>query len=93
MHRRRFLEFGFRGSAAIGSAEFWTHKASDSVVSKHSGLGIRFENRQATSGVGFVLNNGTTPDKPLIDSTLGSIAVLDSTLDLESIVGNSCLLP
>ena len=27
--------------------------------------------------VDFVLNNGTTPDKPLIDSTLGGVALLD----------------
>jgi enediyne biosynthesis protein E4 len=38
---------------------------------------IRFENRQKTSQVDFVLNNGTTLDKPLIDSTLGGVALLD----------------
>ena len=38
---------------------------------------IRFENRQKQSGVQFVLNNGTVPDKPVIDSTLGGVAVLD----------------
>ena len=38
---------------------------------------IRFENRQAPSGVRFVLNNGTTEDKPIIDSMLGGVAVFD----------------
>ena len=38
---------------------------------------IVFENRQAHSGVSFVLNNGTVPDKPMIDSVLGGVAVLD----------------
>jgi hypothetical protein len=38
---------------------------------------IRFENRQKGSGVEFVLNNGTVPDKPIIDSTLGGVALLD----------------
>jgi len=38
---------------------------------------IAFENRQEKSGVTFVLNNGTTDDKPIIDSTLGGVALLD----------------
>ena len=38
---------------------------------------IRFENRQAQSGIQFMLNNGTTPDKPVIDSTLGGVALFD----------------
>ncbi len=38
---------------------------------------IGFENRQEQSGVTFVLNNGTTEDKPIIDSTLGGVALLD----------------
>jgi len=38
---------------------------------------ITFENRQEKSGVTFVLNNGTTDDKPIIDSTLGGLALLD----------------
>jgi hypothetical protein len=37
----------------------------------------RFENRQKTSYVDFALNNGNTPDKPLIDSTLGGVALFD----------------
>ena len=38
---------------------------------------IAFENRQEKSGVTFVLNNCTTNDKPIIDSTLGGVALLD----------------
>jgi len=38
---------------------------------------IAFENRQAQSGMTFVLNNGTTDDKPIIDSALGGVALLD----------------
>jgi enediyne biosynthesis protein E4 len=38
---------------------------------------IRFEDRQASSGIDFVLDNGTTPDKPVIDGVLGGVALLD----------------
>src|SRR5216684_3075253 len=39
--------------------------------------GISFENHQPQSGVDFVLNNGTTVDKPIIDSIPGGVALLD----------------
>ena len=38
---------------------------------------ISFENRQPRSGVDFVLKNGTTIDKPIIDSIPGGVALLD----------------
>jgi hypothetical protein len=38
---------------------------------------LAFENRQEQSGVTFILNNSTTEDKPIIDSTLGGVALLD----------------
>ena len=38
---------------------------------------ICFENRQRKSGINFVLNNSPTEDKPIIDSTLGGVALLD----------------
>jgi enediyne biosynthesis protein E4 len=38
---------------------------------------IRFENRQERSGINFVLRNGTTPDKPVIDAIVGGVALLD----------------
>jgi hypothetical protein len=39
--------------------------------------GISFENRQPRSGVDFVLDNGTTFDKPIIDGIPGGVALLD----------------
>jgi enediyne biosynthesis protein E4 len=77
MRRRSFLDLGLKCLAATGSAQFWAQKALASHASKYSSSGIRFEDRQKKSGVGFVLNNGTTPDKPLIDSVLGGVALLD----------------
>jgi len=74
-HRRRFLEIGLKGLAAISSGALYAQKASPTAL--YSARRIRFENRQKTSCVDFVLNNGTTPDKPLIDSTLGGVALLD----------------
>src|SRR5437660_1716222 len=38
---------------------------------------IRFENRGLGHGQRFILENGTTEDKPVIDSTLGGVALLD----------------
>ena len=38
---------------------------------------IQFENRQPRSGVTFVLDNGTVPDKPMIDSIPGGVALFD----------------
>lgn len=40
---------------------------------------IRFE--AVASGIDFVLNNGTTDDKPMPDSTLGGVALLDCDSD------------
>ena len=71
-HRRRFLEIGLKGLTAISSGAWHVQPAAP-----YSARRIRFENRQKTSHVDFVLNNGTTPDKPLIDSTLGGVALLD----------------
>jgi hypothetical protein len=41
---------------------------------------IRFESRRS-SGIGFVLDNSTTAEKPMIDSVLGGVAVLDFDRD------------
>jgi len=41
---------------------------------------IQFENRQKNSGVNFVLDNGTLPDKPMIDGIPGGVALLDYCL-------------
>jgi hypothetical protein len=42
---------------------------------------IRFENRQPASRIDFVLHNGSTEDKPIIDSMLGGVALLDYNND------------
>jgi enediyne biosynthesis protein E4 len=41
------------------------------------GSRIQFENRQPGSGVTFVLDNGTLPDKPMIDGIPGGVALFD----------------
>jgi hypothetical protein len=41
------------------------------------GPSIQFENRQPGSGVTFVLDNGTLPDKPMIDGIPGGVALFD----------------
>jgi hypothetical protein len=69
------LELGFKGLASIGAVPACARKASP--ASSYLTRQIRFENRQKTSHVDFVLNNGTTLDKPLIDSTLGGVALFD----------------
>ena len=38
---------------------------------------IQFEDRQRESGIGFVLDNGATPDKPIVEAVLGGVALLD----------------
>jgi hypothetical protein len=38
---------------------------------------IRFDDRQSTSGIAFVLDNGTNPDKPAIESMVGGLALID----------------
>ena len=38
---------------------------------------IQLEDRQRSSGIDFVLDNATTPDKPVIDAVLGGVALLD----------------
>ena len=42
---------------------------------------IRFENRQVRSKARFILNNCNTPDKPIIDSVLGGVALFDFDRD------------
>jgi enediyne biosynthesis protein E4 len=75
MHRRRFLDLGFKGLAVIGAESACARKASPAA--SYSTRQIRFENRQKVSHVDFVPNNATTPDKPLIDSTLAGVALFD----------------
>jgi hypothetical protein len=56
---------------------------------------IQFEDRQPRSGIDFVLDNGTTPDKPIIDGVLGGVAVLDFDNDgrLDLFFANGARIP
>jgi hypothetical protein len=49
----------------------------DAPTAPTAGSAIRLEDRQPRSGLDFVLDNGTTPDKPILDSMLGGVALLD----------------
>jgi hypothetical protein len=60
--------------AAWPAAGAWSQ---DRKGAEQAGSPIRFEDRQPASGLDFVLDNATTPDKPIIDSMLGGVAVFD----------------
>jgi hypothetical protein len=48
-----------------------------SAVAASSMTRIQLEDRQRSSGIDFVLDNGTTPDKTVIEAVLGGVALLD----------------
>jgi enediyne biosynthesis protein E4 len=77
--RREFLRFGGLTLAGLASPGLCAQHSGRSADPRPAGARppIRFENRQARSGLDFVLNNGTIPDKPIIDSVLGGVAVFD----------------
>ena len=90
MDRRSFLQTAALGSLALGTFEPIVRAQNTAAGSPAGSSGrsraaarppmagpIRFENRQPQSGVGFVLNNGTTADKPIIDWGLGGLALFD----------------
>lgn len=59
----------------------WLALVLPAVLLGQSGGRIQFEDRQLQSRIDFVLHNGTTPDKPIVDSVLGGVAVLDMDQD------------
>ena len=65
------------------------------VLLSQTGSPIHFEDRQPQSHIDFVLNNGTTPDKPIVDSVLGGVALLDFDQDgyLDVFFTNGARLP
>ncbi len=65
--------------------------AAPATTSPH----IQFDNRQKQSGVSFVLDNGTLPDKPMIDGIPGGVALLDYDNDgfLDIFFTNGARLP
>ena len=79
IHRREFLTFAGLSLAGLGSPALCAQPPGTQAPVRSAGAmaPIRFQNRQAKSGVDFVLNNGTIPDKPVIDSVLGGVAVFD----------------
>src|ERR1700737_2566852 len=85
--------FGTRTNLAITSA-LMLASCSQRLVCQNS-TDIRFDNRQPHSGVEFVLNNGTTSDKPIIDSIPGGVALLDYDNDgyLDIFFANGAQIP
>jgi hypothetical protein len=59
------------------------------------GARIQFQNGQKSSGVDFVLDNGTLPDKPMIDGIPGGVALFDCDNDgyLDIFFANGASLP
>src|SRR6266849_4204208 len=78
MNLYRQIEIGVRKNVIkplVSGAFIVTMLASPPQAAEHSQ--IRFENRQKLSRIDFILNNSTTDDKPVIDSVLGGVALLD----------------
>src|SRR5271165_2717744 len=86
----------FCGHAFVwGLALFLSFHLLSLGVRSQSQHSIKFENWQGKSGIHFVLNNGTTADKPIVDSVLGGVAVLDFDNDgfLDIFFTNGATLP
>jgi hypothetical protein len=74
----------------------WSAGAAPPAPSREPDPGrIQFEDRQPGSGIDFVLDNGTTPDKPILDGVLGGVAVLDFDNDgrLDVFFANGARIP
>ena len=82
---RHILAMALIATLAVPHLDVWGAEASR----------IQFENRQKQSGVTFVLDNGTIPDKPMIDGIPGGVALLDYDNDgyLDVFFTNGARLP
>jgi hypothetical protein len=82
---RHILAMALIATLAIPHLDLWSAEASR----------IQFENRQKQSGVTFVLDNGTIPDKPMIDGIPGGVALLNYDNDgyLDVFFTNGARLP
>ncbi len=78
--------------ASVAAGGLWFQSGSPDQAPPESPGGIRF---QAGQGVDFVLNNGSIPDKPIPDSTLGGVGVVDCDNDglLDIYFANGARLP
>jgi hypothetical protein len=79
------------GAGRTGLAIF----AISRLVSAQQDSPIGFENRSTQAGVRFVLDNGTTEDKPIVDSLLGGVVLPDYDNDgyLDIYFTNGATLP
>ena len=93
--RRGRLLYGTGAVLILAAAWFWLAGPEPETppAEAEPAWTIRFE--EAETGVDFVLNNGTTADKPVPDSTLGGVAVLDCDNDglLDIYFANGARLP
>lgn len=97
IHRRKFLKLGGLSLAGLASRACVLNSPAPVPPSgrARARFPIRFENRHVGSGVDFILNNGTIPDKPIIDSVLGGVAVFDYDEDgfLDIFLTNEARIP
>src|ERR1700693_5733070 len=85
---------GFEQRVCALAAMFLTFSPLIPLLAEDS-TKIHFDNRQPRSGVDFVLNNGTTVDKPIIDSIPGGVVLLDYDNDgyLDIFFANGARIP
>jgi hypothetical protein len=93
---RNHVNSGRIRAARLQCALYWLVLAGTCCcVFSQQPSSIRFANRARQSGVTFVLHNGTTEDKPIVDSILGGVALLDYDNDgyLDIYFANGATLP
>jgi hypothetical protein len=83
------------GLGLLLSASAWLYPTARTDPPAEAPRRIQFEDRQPASGIAFVLENGSTPDKPIIDGVLGGVAVFDFDNDgrLDMFFTNGARIP